>query len=223
MNKTSASVIVGVLVLVACSSLPYQDDKAFAVSAQANSPEFPVYVGGAICKDMDGNPGMCSKKITSSEGLILHIDAQNYPYNVAIQCTNPITVPGASVPSGAPFDLTLHPEQMQGLVTFICRGEVFPQDRPQPLSASFEVRVNVSDSAYVPREGINTIENNRGQTVLVLGEYARDSWVCDGGVCNRYKKATTVKIRNPGNVSAYSSSYDMRFNYFHWSSPTGVD
>lgn len=205
--------------IAACSSLPYQDDTAFAVSAQANSPEFPIYVGGSVCKDMDGNPGMCSKRITSATTLAIHIDPQAYAYDLTIACTTPITIPGATVPANQALDLSLPPAQMQGLTTFICRGEVFPQDRPQPLSALFEVRVNVVDASYVAREQMTTQQDKNGNWGLVLGEYARNSWVCDQGKCKQYSKSTIVSISAPANIQAYSESYNMRENYFQWAGP----
>lgn len=221
-HQTKRSSVVAALVLVglfACSSLPYQDDLAFAVSAQANSPEFPVYIGGSLCRDMDGKPGMCAKRITSTQSLQIHIDPQSYPYGVTVACTSPISVPGQTVPAGQPADIVVTPAQMQGLLTYICRGEIFPQDRPQPLSAMFEVRVNVVDASYLPREQITTVKDKKGRYALVLGEYARNSWVCDSGSCRQYSKATIVPVSNLDTASAYSESYNMRVNYLNWSEP----
>jgi hypothetical protein len=212
--------VYSLLVMAACSTLPYQDDTAFAVSAQANSPEFPVYVGGSLCKDMDGNPGMCSKRITSTTALAIHIDPQAYAYDLTVACTSPIIFPGATVPANQALDLSLQPAQMQGLLTYICRGEVFPQDRAQPLSAIFEVRVDVVDAAYIPAPQMLTTQDEKSkQWSLVLGEYARNSWVCDQGKCKAYSKDTIVPISAPANVQAYSESYNMRENYFQWAGP----
>lgn len=220
MRAKKIALIAMLAALGACSSLPYQDDTAFAVSAQANSPEFPVYVNDSLCKDMDGNPGMCSKRITSLSSLSIHIDPQQYPYDLTIACTAPISIPGQTVPANQAADISLTPIQMQGLLTYICRGEVFPQDRPQPLSAMFEIRVDVVDSAYVSREQITTAQDPQSkQWGLVLGAYARNSWVCESGKCDYYYQRTIIPIDDPTKVSAYSESYNMRENYYQWSGP----
>lgn len=204
--------------LVACSSLPYQDDIGFLVSAQANSPEFPVYLNGTICKDMDGNPGLCSKRIKSTDTLKFSFDPQVYAYDLTIACTNPISVAGGSVGANQGFEISITPDQMQGLKSFVCIGEVFPQDRTQPLSAKFEIRIVVADVNYVARERITTTTQN-GDTYLVLGQYARSAWVFDGEKWSLHTKDTMVKLKDPAKAKAYSESYNMRFNYLNMTEP----
>jgi hypothetical protein len=210
------------LILVACSTLPYQDDTGFLVSAQANSPEFPVYIGGSVCKDMDGNPGLCSKRIKSTDDVKIHFDAQSYSYNLTVSCTNPIVVPSVSVAENQAYDLVIPNAEFSGpgLLSFVCIGEVFPQDRTQPLSAKFEVRIVVTDASYQAREAVYIAKDTGGGNTLVLGEYARDAWVFDNGKWSKHSKDTQVSIKgDPTQVQAYSGSYQMRFNYFNFVGP----
>jgi hypothetical protein len=202
------------LLFTACMSLPYKDDTGFLVSAQADSPEFPVYVNGTLCKDLDNNPGLCSKRLKSNEALAFHFDPQTYAYDLTIACTSPLTVPASTVPSGVPFDLTISPTDFPPGDSFICIGEVLPQDRPQPLSAKWEVRVVIFDSAYEARESIFY-----SKPYLVLGTYARSSWVFDGSKWKQYKSKTYVKVDDPTKVQAYSESYAERFNFFQFVGP----
>jgi hypothetical protein len=210
--------ISAIALLLACTSLPYQDDTGFLVSAQANSPEMPVYVNGSGCKDVDGLPGLCSKRITSTEDLILTFDPQPFAYSLEVSCSDPITPTSATVPANQPFSLTIKAAEIATLKYFICVGGVFPQDRPQPISASWEVRVMVTDGNYKAREEILPIDHN-GHHYLVLGQYARDSWVFDRGTWTQYSKKTEVEISDPSSAQAYTSSYNMRFNFFNWTGP----
>jgi len=205
--------------LGACSSLPYNDDIGFLVSAQANAPEFPIFLNGALCKDADGNPGLCSKRIKTTDTLALHFDPQAYAYNLTIDCTNPMVVPGASVPAGQAFDLAITPAEIGGLKSFICEGFIFPQDRVNPpINAMFDVRVLVEDSAYVPREAITSTVQD-GNTYLVLGEYARNAWVYDGQKWSQHSKDTMVQVKSLVGVQAYSESYSDRFNFYNYTGP----
>lgn len=202
----------------ACSTLQYQDDIGFLVSAQANSPEFPIYLNGALCKDNDGNPGLCSKRISTADTLTIHFDPQAYAYNLTVDCTSPMVVPGATVPLGQPFDLAITPAEIGGLKTFICEGFIFPQDRATPVNAMFDVRVVISDANYVPREAITTTVQN-GDTYLVLGQYARNSWVFDGKGWSLHTQDTMVKLDTLVGVQAYSESFSGRFNFYSLTGP----
>jgi hypothetical protein len=208
------------LALMACTTLPYKDDTGFLVSAQANSPEFPVYINGTLCKDLDGNPGLCSKRIGSTDDIKLHFDAQAYAYDLTVSCSSPITVQGASVASGQAFDLTISNAQMQGQLSFVCIGEVFPQDRSQAVSAKWEIRIVVRDANYVAREGIYVGQDSDGNPAIILGQYARSAWVFDNGEWSQHKEDTIVTLKgDPTKAKAYSESFVMRYNYFNFDGP----
>jgi hypothetical protein len=329
--KTHHYVILFLAAIAGCSSLPYQDDVGFSNSSQANSPEFPVYVDGHLCKDDVGNPGVCSKRIKSTDTITFHIDPQQYAYNLDISCETPVTIPPSiSVPKNSPVDFTM--TAPWALNNFVCEGEIFPEDRTQPLSAKWEIRVSLDDAPnavtnsdlltvnnqdchdmdggegfcslrtgsaspvvfhvnpqtfpysltvlcstpvvaslttpvlvaagdpvdfsiappfpiesfvcvgemtpddptlsklrwdvravvvdknYVHRESISFSTQGK-DTYMVMGEYARTSWVFDGTSWKSYSKATMVKISNPAIVKSWSESYSMRYNYLNMDTP----
>lgn len=316
------------LSLSACSNLPYQDDTGLLNSSQADSPEFPIYIDGHLCKDSLGNPGVCNKRIEFKDSVEFHIDPQPYAYDLKISCDSEITAPpSVSVPKNSALDFELQPPY--ALNNFTCFGDVFPQDRPQPLGSKWEIRLTlkdapnpvtafpvtvnqkdchdmdneagfcsfrtasnvsvnfhipaqqqnynltiacsepvlptipghepvsagsaidfqvvepypiesfvcvgvlqfqdgseqrfdsrvvVTDQKYTPREKIDFVTNN-GNQYLVLGQYARDSWVFDGKNWSKHSKETMIKVDDPSVVKAYSESYEARFNYLNMDTP----
>ncbi len=209
-----------IFALASCNSLPYKDDVGFLVSAQANSPEFPVYINGKLCTDMEGFVGLCSKRIRSTEDVTFKFDPQSYPYLLTVSCTQGVTpVPPATVPAGDRFTFTIKAEDFSQFRSFTCIGEVGPQDRSPPISAKFRVTFVVVDSEYVQRERIYLKKDGK-KNYVVLGQHAKDSWVKDSNGWHRFKKMTFVQVfGDPSNVKAYSQSYAMRMNYLNM----GVD
>jgi hypothetical protein len=170
---------------------------------------------------MDGNPGLCSKRIRSGDTLALRFDPQPYAYDLAVSCSRPMQVPGASIPKDQPFELRIEPAQMAGLLSFVCIGEIFPQDRDQQVSSKWEVRIVVTDKAYVSREAITPIEKD-GKHYLVLGQYARSAWVFDGKRWKHHSKDTVVEVPDPSRAQAVSESLAMRYNYWNWRGPVAT-
>ena len=208
--------IVGSLLLCscACNGLTYQDDASFLVSAQADSPEFPVVVNGHLCTDNEGDVGLCSKRISSTESLNLSFDPQNYAYLLTIRCSGGVLIPDATVPANQAYSYTVNHIDMNSTEDFICLGEINPQDRTPPIQAQFEIHVKIYDAKYMKREAMY-IQKESDDNYLILGEYARDSWVFDSK-WKHYSQATIVKVESdPSNVKAYSGSYVMRYNYFN--------
>jgi len=202
--------------LLACTSLPYKDDVGFLVSAQADSPEFPVYINGHLCTDMEGSIGLCSKRVKSNEDVTFKFDAQSYPYLLTVACPNGVTpVQPASVPAGQPFSFSLPASAFSNFRTFVCIGEVSPQDRTPPISAKFEVTITVVDAQYSARESIY-VSKQGSDSFLVLGQFARLAKVYMDGKWSNHSQDTMVKISgDPSKVKAYSESYAMRFNFFN--------
>lgn len=201
--------------VASCTSLPYSDDVGFLVSAQADSPEFPVYVNGHLCTDMEGNPGLCSKRITSAQDLTLSFDPQQYAYLLTISCPSGIpAIAPASVEAGQPYSFTLPKELFSAYRTFVCIGQVNPQDRTPPISAKFEVTVVVVDAAYSARERAYLM-TEAGLNYLVLGQFARNAWVYDGAWAQHNQEPVVRIYGDPSKVKAYSESYADRFNYLN--------
>lgn len=216
--------VVALLALTACATL-YQDDLNLLVSAQANSPEFPVYLNGHLCKDAAGSPGACSMKIRTTDTLSLHFDAQVYPYVMTFSCTSPMHIDPLTVAPNQPADVQITPSMFAGKLDFICIGEAVPQDgRPQTVSANWEVRIVVADTKYIQREDI-TFTKDGSDTYVNLGQYAKSAWVFDGKAWKSYEKTTSVKLDggvDQSAVRAYSQSFQMRFNYLNMDQPVEV-
>jgi len=204
-----------VLVTVACTSIPFKQDLGFLVSAQANSPEFPVWIGGKLCADLDGQPGMCAKRVRSNDDLVIRFDPQQYVYSVTVTCSSGIPrPPGATVPANTSHLITIPAADFATFRNFTCIGEVAPQDRAPPISSMFRISIVVMDERYLGRE-VPFITKLKDKRVLVLGQYARTSRVFDRGVWTTYREQTTVPVTDDDDsIMAVSESYASRFNYF---------
>jgi hypothetical protein len=206
-------IIAFVAIFLACTTIPYSDDSGFLVSAQADSPEFPVFINGKICKDTDGIPGLCSKRVKSDEPVTFRMDPRPYSYTLQLACTKDLGVSQSfSVEKGQEFSFVITPDKFSTLRSFICIGEVLPGDRDFPVSAKWETRIKVVDQAYVQRETAYFMTKKK-RTFLILGEHAETSMVFDQGEWKEYKKKTAVEIKgDPTKVQAFSESHNMRFN-----------
>jgi hypothetical protein len=209
------TLFISLAFLASCTTLKYQDDLGFLVSAQAESPEFPVYFNSKLCRDTDLVPGLCSKRIRSTDTLKIELPGRSYGYRLDLTCSQALGESQSfNVQAGKSFTHEITPDKFAKLKSFICMGEVFPTDRPQPMSAQWEVRVKVVDAAYTPREAAY-ITHDKGKTYLVLGSHAREAWVWDEGAWRHYDKTTVVEIKGDEHaVAAYSESYQMRFNAY---------
>lgn len=201
--------------LSACQSLPYREDVGFLVASQAGSPEYPTYLNGKLCTDMEGYVGACAKRVRSREPITFKFDPQPYNYTLVVKCTQGVVIPpGFDVEAGREFSFQLKPEDFSQFKSFTCIGEVSPQDRDKPVSGQFHIRFIVIDAAYTARE-VAYLTSRKGKNYLVLGQYARSAWVYDTE-WRHYDKRTVVEVgQDTANVKAYSESYAMRFNYFN--------
>lgn len=205
----------------ACTSLQYREDTGFLVSAQADSPEFPVYANTHLCTDMEGYAGLCSKRLPSGQDLALTFDPQQYDYLVNIRCSGGIEPSSISVAKGFSGKVTIPASEFSSLREFICEGYVQPQDRPVPTSAMFSIHVVVYDSAYTARER-PYLTKMGGKPAIVLGEFARTSWVYDQGKWTAHSQETIVPVLgDPLKAKAYSESYAERFNYWNMGDADG--
>lgn len=190
------------------TSLKYQDDIGFLNSAQANSYEYPLKVGGSLCKDMDGRVGACVKQTASDNDLGFRIDSQPYSYRLVVNCSSSVDSDfSVDVEKGKSYSWKISPEKFFDVRSFTCIGEIFPDDRVNSLSAKWHVRVLIFDGEYSARERIYHREGH-----LVLGKFAKYSMVCTGSKCKRYEKKTVVKA--PNTAKAYSESEVLRMNYY---------
>lgn len=195
--------------LTACSCIKYESDIGFLNSAQANSMEYLVKVGDSVCRDVDGLVGLCAKRVKSNRPLKFKHESRPYGYRFHFRCSSSINSDfSVDVDSDQAFNWEIKPNKFEGVKSFTCVGEVFPEDRDQEVSAAWHVRIIVIDGDYLPRESIYESVKS-GKKLLILGKHAKY------GVINgkSYKKKPTIKIKKPIKF-AYSESERCRFNYY---------
>lgn len=189
--------------IASCKQLPYEADLGFLNSAQANSMEYLAKINGKHCKDLDGLIGLCAKRINSDEDLVFEFDPRPYSYRLNVRCSQAIDVDfSVDVMKDKTYNFKIISSKYGQERSFTCIGEVFPDDRDQQVSATFQVRVIIRDAAYLPREEIY----QEGDYVI-LGKNAKYATVDK----KQYEKSPTVKLKRF--AQAYSESERMRFNY----------
>lgn len=203
-------------VLTGCDTIAYKEDVGFLVGIQANSHEVPVRINGAVCRDMNNLPGACTLRVKSTDTIVFRHDPVPYSYQFVPKCSPGVRVPdGATVPPNIAYEWTLRPADFAEMRSFVCAGEILPQDRQAPVSAAWRAAIVVVDAAYEKREGMFIHEQN-GKKHLIMGQYARMAWVFDELRWKRYNTTTSVEIKgDPAKVRAYSESYAMRYNFFN--------
>jgi hypothetical protein len=149
---------------------------------------------------------------------VFKFDPQAYAYSMIVKCTSGVGAPApATVPAGQPFSFTMTRLDFSQFTEFTCKGQVAPQDRTQPLTASWEVKVVVYDATYSQRERIYAGTKD-GKDYLVLGQYARLAHVFDAGKWTMHKTDTIVELNGKSkDAKAYSESFAARFNYWNMS------
>jgi hypothetical protein len=193
--------LVLLLGLVGCQSpnrVDYMSDVAFMGPAAANSPEQPVAVNGRACLDTDGNPGLCSSRIVAGQELVLSLPGRPYPYQLVLACSAALKADAEySVPAGEPFTVALKTAGLPAdLKSFICMGELHPQDRPEEVSARFEVRAKLVEKAYEQAE-IPRLRRDGDDWYVDTGKYAFHVHVLDQGVWTYHRKASSVRVSGP--------------------------
>lgn len=211
--------------VAACTTpeVPYEDDSTFLVAAQAASPEFLTYVNGMVCRDINNAIGLCALKVKHLQDLEFRTEPQQYGHRVHLVCSeNVLGDKSFDVAKGGAWAFVLDHDAFKAAKSFLCIGEVFPADRPEAVSARFEVRFRVVDEHYVERERLD-VRRDGEELVVVLGKNALYGRVClhpgsgDHEECHDYQKEAVVRLRDastPAEVSAWSESRNMRFNYW---------
>lgn len=215
--KYFLAIILGLVIITGCGSkkLSYKPDHAFPVASQANSLELPVYVNKRLCVDMDGQPGLCSKRISNMTPLVIIIDPRPYAYRLQMTCSQAVgSSKSYDVLKENPLTIKIEPDKFNHVKSFICMGELYPYNTDQQVSAKFEVRVKVQDDEYVKREEITVVSGDKSDKVI-FGVYAKYSTVCyEGGNCKTFTRVTSTNIKKGKKYFAFSESERMRYNYF---------
>lgn len=193
-----------------CTSIPYADDIEFPNSAQSGRYEFPVRVADEIpCTDVQGHVGACVVQLPADKPVMFGHDAQNFAYTLQLKCPKIGVEEDRDIPKATQYTAVIEPNHFETTRTFICEGELFPMDRSNSLSVKWRVQVLLYDPDYQKREVIYKIKDR-----LILGQYAKDSVVCNKkGRCRRFRKKTVLTRRQSRNAAfVYSISEKMRIN-----------
>ena len=201
-----------------CVSIAYLDDLGFTPSAVANSPEFPVYVNNKLCKDVDGIPGACTKRIKSNENITIKIDPLQYGYTFQLQCSKETGIDiSQDVGSDKNFSYVINYPSFSSLRMFTCIGAIYPTDRSFPVSSKFEIRFVVVNRDYVSREEMR-LYDYKGKSYLVLGSHAHYATVWDEingkKIKSTFRNKSVCRVYNPDKVIAFSESMQARFNFY---------
>jgi len=204
-------ILMTLVIFAACSCKPikYQSDEfTFISSGMANTPEYPVHINGEWCKNIKGELGGCYLRVKRDKPTIIKLLPQEYAFTLTIKCSAKIKFTayenGVDFPKDTPVTVTITDYQAQN--SFICLGRIYPQDRGEPISAFFEVRMRIKDPNYSPREAIH---NTGGYQIF--GKYSLYSTWHDGKEWKSGKKKTAIKTKTQ--YPAVSESHNMRFNY----------
>ena len=215
LSKTRFLIFCGLFCMLAlgakCSHIKYEDDIGFLNSAQANSMEYMIQVDGFVCKDVEGKIGACTKRVKSKNDIVLEQDPRPYGYRLEIKCTSGTNIDFAvDVLPNTKWVYKIDRAKFSTFKSFSCQGEIFPDDRSNPISALWQVRFIVVDSAYKPRETMYYAEKK----YVVLGKHAKHSRVCFNGECENHHKDTVVETGKL--AQAWSESELMRINYYNY-------
>lgn len=195
------------MTLMSCVAVQYTDDTVFMSSGQAGAPEYPVKVSGKWCRDMDGIPGGCYLRWPNDKDILVEVLPVDYEYRIRILCSDNLGINQTfDVMANEPYAFVIPWQRFENEASFTCMGRVFPKDRPEPVSALFEVRVRVHDGAYQRREDMY---HTRGYQIFGSGSRTVTYW--KDGSQKLASKKTYLKTKEP--VPAITESYNMRFNY----------
>ena len=206
---------IALINLYGCKAPDYVADIGFIVPASANAPEYPVMVKGNLCRDNEGQPGVCAVRVKSNEDFTIDINPQQYDYEVTFNCSSNVPMPFPQsylVQKDLAFSLTVPFASFPPEKVFTCSVIVYPKDRPEPIAAFARVHVTVIDYRY------NKLENPYLKNdYLVLGEHALYSYYADSEGWHMVKEKTVVKNRK-GVSEAFVESYTGRQGYYKGSS-----
>lgn len=193
-----------------CNAPKYVADIGFIPSATANSPEFPVFIEGTVCKDLKGQVGLCALRQDADKDFVVDFYAQPYDYELTFNCSS--NVPGYPVSwlvvRNTDFKVTVPRTVFPKEKVFTCSAIITPKDRPEPIGSFARMTVTVVDSGYQRLENPYITKG-----YLVMGEHTlygkyrdRDGW-------HTVEKTTVVKDTK-GIVEVTTESYAGRHGYY---------
>jgi hypothetical protein len=192
--------------------IKHESDRQYQNSSTANSPELLVKIDKVVCKDMDGIVGLCSKRVNAKSDIQLSHPPLPYQYRFIFTCSESLKSDFAQdIPKEVEFEFTIRKEAFKRLNSFICIGEITPKDRPEAISAKYEIRFKVVSEDYIKREKITVLKHN-GTEYLILGAHSYLGMIFQGNQWRYIKEKTIVKF-DPA-MKVISESYMMRYSYY---------
>lgn len=200
---------------ISCKSLKYQADIGDMIipSGYAQSPEFPISVNGKPCKDVDNIMGFCTIRVKSNQNLRITLANRPYDYRLKIKTSTNITFATISkeVLKNTNEEIIIPFDTYNGQNVFNIQGEVFPNDRPEPISAMFDIRVRIIREDYLASTNpYLDIEKN----VFVFGLNALHSDMKFSNNLWEYNNKK-VYIENKKPCFVITETERMRFAYYY--------
>lgn len=211
-------ILLFVIMFTSCTGLQYEDDEGYNMPVPAGSLESLVMIGDKPCVDMDGEVGICSKRLSSDADLVLKLTPKPYPYNINVTCSSNINFNESfDIPQKTEFSITVPSSKFFDKVHFICVGTIKPLDEREFVLTKFEVRVRVVQADYVKRSNIFAIKH-KGKQYLILGEHNKYSMVFRNGKWLYYNKRPTLLVdgHNLNEIKVISESKIGRMSYFNF-------
>lgn len=202
--------------LSSCTNIKYRNDTGFQMPVTSGALESLIFVDSKPCKDIDGEIGLCSKRLFKDRSLELKIPPHDYNYNLNLICSKSINFNRSiDVLKGQEIEIVIEEDNYQHVTHFTCIGEILPMDRGF-VSHKFEVRVRLIDPEYVKRNEI-TVYNKGRKYYLILGQYSRYSQVYRNNKWEYYDRKTVLKIKKDeiNTIKAMSESESGRMTYYN--------
>ena len=189
-------------------SFEYEADRGFIPASSANSPEFLVMVDGYYCVDISGKGGLCSTRIRRLKDSVIEILPQSYSYKLHFLCSKSLDFEfSQDVKKEEKNTIRIPQQKYSNVDTFVCIGEVFPDDREDKVSASFEIRYRVLANDYVEADEIKYKDNT-----FFLGRYSLYSKIYDQGKWKFFKAKYELEAKDRY-APVVSETYNMRYSY----------
>jgi len=182
--------LVFVVMLAGCRDLPYKPDSGYLPSAVGNSAEWPVWVQGKVCKDLDGTVGFCAVRVQAGRDIRIQTMAQQYAYTARLSCTTevmpyPVEV---TLPAGSGYTFTVPASSFINARYFNCTVLITPRDREEPVSSFSRMSLLVVAKSYVALGTPIKVDGH-----FVFGPNAKYVWYEDAKGTHWLKEKTYIK------------------------------
>ena len=205
--------ILAVLLSSCATDIEYLHDPGFMTSGEA-SPEYPVMINGYLCKDIEKRAGNCATSVLSGKVVTVELFPQQYNYRLVFSCSKGVGIDQTvDVRAKESYYIKIDHNQYKDKSSFICIGQVFPQDRLDKVSMRWEMRVKIIPREYQSREKMRMYKKG-DKYYLLPGIHALYTSVRDTqGKIHHHHQQTQIELSDNIN-NAWSESYQGRLNYW---------